>query len=62
MMRSILLAGLLLGTIASASAQTTLRVGDQKGNSQAVMEAALNFDDFTAKEPAYRPGSKNARI
>jgi hypothetical protein len=40
MMRSIAIAGVLLGTIASASAQTTLRVGDQKGNSQAVMEAA----------------------
>jgi sulfonate transport system substrate-binding protein len=40
MMRGILVGGLLLSAIASASAQTTLRVGDQKGNSQAVMEAA----------------------
>jgi hypothetical protein len=40
MMRGLLIAGFLLGAIASAGAQTTLRVGDQKGNSQAVMEAA----------------------
>ena len=40
MIRLALAAGLLLGTAVLASAQTTLRVGDQKGNSQAVMEAA----------------------
>ena len=40
MIRLIVIAGMLLRAIASASAQTTLRVGDQKGNSQAVMEAA----------------------
>jgi sulfonate transport system substrate-binding protein len=40
MMRAIVVAGLLLGAIVSAGAQTTLRVGDQKGNSLAVMEAA----------------------
>src|SRR3979490_2335517 len=40
MMRIIVIAGILLGAIASATAQTTLRVGDQKGNSQAVMEAS----------------------
>jgi sulfonate transport system substrate-binding protein len=38
--RALLVAGVLLGAIASAAAQTTLRVGDQKGNSQAVMAAA----------------------
>jgi sulfonate transport system substrate-binding protein len=42
-------AGLLLSTIASASAQTTLRVGDQKGNSQAVMEAAGVLGDVPYK-------------
>jgi sulfonate transport system substrate-binding protein len=49
MMRSIAIAGVLLGTIASASAQTTLRVGDQKGNSQAVMEAAGLLKDVPYK-------------
>ena len=49
MMRLILAAGLLLGAIASASAQTTLRVGDQKGNSQAVMEAAGVLKDVPYK-------------
>ena len=38
-MRALLLAGVWLDAIASATAQTTLRVGDQKGHSQAVMEA-----------------------
>jgi sulfonate transport system substrate-binding protein len=45
MIRSIFFAGALLGAIATASAQTTLRVGDQKGNSQAVMEAAGVLND-----------------
>ena len=49
MMRTILVAGLLLGAIASADAQTTLRVGDQKGNSQAVMEAAGVLKDVPYK-------------
>jgi sulfonate transport system substrate-binding protein len=45
-MRHLLVAGVLLGAIASATAQTTLRVGDQKGNSQAVMEAAGVLKDL----------------
>jgi len=49
MMRIIAIAGILLGAIASASAQTTLRVGDQKGNSQAVMEAAGVLKDVPYK-------------
>jgi sulfonate transport system substrate-binding protein len=49
MMRELLVAGLLLGAIASAGAQTTLRVGDQKGNSQAVMEAAGVLKDVPYK-------------
>ncbi|MDB5515329.1 MAG: aliphatic sulfonates transporter substrate-binding protein [Tardiphaga sp.] len=49
MMRRIVVAGLLLSAIASASAQTTLRVGDQKGNSQAVMEAAGVLKDVPYK-------------
>jgi sulfonate transport system substrate-binding protein len=49
MMRGLLVAGFLLGAIASAGAQTTLRVGDQKGNSQAVMEAAGVLKDVPYK-------------
>jgi sulfonate transport system substrate-binding protein len=49
MMRRILVAGLLLGAMASAHAQTTLRIGDQKGNSQAVMEAAGVLKDVPYK-------------
>lgn len=49
MMRGILAAALLLGAIASATAQATLRVGDQKGNSQAVMEAAGLLKDVPYK-------------
>jgi sulfonate transport system substrate-binding protein len=49
MRRAILVAGLWLGAIASAAAQTTLRVGDQKGNSQAVMEAAGVLRDVPYK-------------
>src|SRR5882762_1585038 len=45
MKRIIFAAGLLLGAMASATAQTTLRVGDQKGNAQAVMEAACVLKD-----------------
>src|SRR5258706_14275354 len=49
MMRFALAAGLLLGTIVSAGAQNSLRVGDQKGNSQAVMEAAGVLKDVPYK-------------
>jgi len=60
MMRRLLVAGVLLSAIASASAQTVLRVGDQKGNSQAVMEAAgmlkdvpyrIEWKEFAAAAP-----------
>jgi sulfonate transport system substrate-binding protein len=60
MIRSIFVAGLLLSAIASATAQTTLRVGDQKGNSRAVMEAAgvlkdvpykIEWKEFSAAAP-----------
>src|SRR3979411_1099723 len=60
MMRFALAAGLLLGTIVSAGAQNSLRVGDQKGNSQAVMEAAgvlkdvpyrIEWKEFPAAAP-----------
>jgi sulfonate transport system substrate-binding protein len=60
MIRFILAAGLALGSIGLASAQTTLRVGDQKGNSQAVMEAAgvlkdvpyrIEWKEFPAAAP-----------
>jgi sulfonate transport system substrate-binding protein len=60
-MRTILVAGVLLGgAIVSATAQTTLRVGDQKGNSQAVMAAAgvlkdvpyrIEWKEFPAAAP-----------
>jgi sulfonate transport system substrate-binding protein len=49
MIRLALAAGLLLGTAVLAAAQTTLRVGDQKGNSQAVMEAAGVLKDVPYK-------------
>jgi sulfonate transport system substrate-binding protein len=49
MMRGWLVAGVLLSAIASANAQTVLRVGDQKGNSQAVMEAAGVLKDVPYK-------------
>jgi sulfonate transport system substrate-binding protein len=49
MIRFALAAGLLLGTIVSADAQNSLRVGDQKGNSQAVMEAAGVLKDVPYK-------------
>jgi sulfonate transport system substrate-binding protein len=60
MIRFALAAGLLLGVIASAGAQNSLRVGDQKGNSQAVMEAAgvlkgvpykIEWKEFPAAAP-----------
>jgi sulfonate transport system substrate-binding protein len=49
MIRLALAAGLMLGSAVLASAQTTLRVGDQKGNSQAVMEAAGVLKDVPYK-------------
>ena len=49
MIRLALAAALLLGTPVLASAQTTLRVGDQKGNSRAVMEAAGVLKDVPYK-------------
>lgn len=49
MIRVALAAGLLLGSAVLVSAQTTLRVGDQKGNSQAVMEAAGVLKDVPYK-------------
>ena len=49
MIRLALAAGLLLGLAVHASAQSTLRVGDQKGNSQAVMEAAGVLKDVPYK-------------
>jgi sulfonate transport system substrate-binding protein len=60
MIRIVFVAGLLLSAVASAAAQTTLRVGDQKGNSQAVMEAAgvlkdvpyrIEWKEFPAAAP-----------
>jgi len=49
MIRFVLAAGLVLGSVSLVSAQTTLRVGDQKGNSQAVMEAAGVLKDVPYK-------------
>jgi len=45
----LVIAGILLGLATSASAQVTLRVGDQKGNSQAVMQAAGVLKDVPYK-------------
>jgi sulfonate transport system substrate-binding protein len=49
MIRLILAAVLALGPADLAAAQTTLRVGDQKGNSRAVMEAAGVLKDVPYK-------------
>jgi sulfonate transport system substrate-binding protein len=49
MIRFVVAAALALASIAVAAAQTTLRVGDQKGNSQAVMEAAGVLKDVPYK-------------
>jgi sulfonate transport system substrate-binding protein len=49
MIRFVLAAGLVLGSVSLAFAQVTLRVGDQKGNSQAVMEAAGVLKDVPYK-------------
>jgi sulfonate transport system substrate-binding protein len=60
MIRIILAAALLVGATALASAETVLRVGDQKGNAQAVMEAAgvlkevpyrIEWKEFAAAAP-----------
>jgi sulfonate transport system substrate-binding protein len=61
MIRALSIAALLLMSgIATATAQTTMRVGDQKGNSQAVMEAAgvlkdvpyrIEWKEFAAAAP-----------
>jgi sulfonate transport system substrate-binding protein len=60
MIRRLLVAGVLLSAMASASAQTVLRVGDQKGNSHAVMQAAgvlkdvpyqIEWKEFPAAAP-----------
>jgi sulfonate transport system substrate-binding protein len=60
-MRKLLFAaGVLLGLASAASAQVTLRVGDQKGNARAVMEAAgvlkdvpytIDWKEFAAAAP-----------
>ena len=49
MIRLMLAGALLFGSIELAAAQITLRVGDQKGNSQAVMEAAGVLKDVSYK-------------
>ncbi|GLH80046.1 sulfonate ABC transporter substrate-binding protein [Bradyrhizobium sp. SSBR45G] len=60
MKRLLLAASLLVALTASAAAQVTLRVGDQKGNSRAVMEAAgvlkdvpytIEWKEFVAAAP-----------
>jgi sulfonate transport system substrate-binding protein len=49
MKRLLVIAGILLALGTSAGAQVTLRVGDQKGNSQAVMQAAGVLNDVPYK-------------
>ena len=60
MKRVLAVAGILLAFTASALAQVSLRVGDQKGNSRAVMEAAgvlkdvpytIEWKEFVAAAP-----------
>ncbi|MFO1109623.1 MAG: ABC transporter substrate-binding protein [Bradyrhizobium sp.] len=60
MIRLLLVAALLAGSIEFGAAQTVLRVGDQKGNAQAVMEAAgvlrnvpyrIEWKEFPAAAP-----------
>ncbi len=49
MMRVVVALAVLIGSLVQASAQAVLRVGDQKGNSQAVMEAAGVLKDVPYK-------------
>jgi sulfonate transport system substrate-binding protein len=49
MKRLVLAAGLIAAALSSAQAETTLIVGDQKGNSQAVMQAAGVLKDVPYK-------------
>jgi sulfonate transport system substrate-binding protein len=49
MIRLLFVVALLAGATGAAGAQTVLRVGDQKGNSQAVMEAAGVLKDVPYK-------------
>jgi sulfonate transport system substrate-binding protein len=49
MKRLLIIAGVLLGFATQANAQVVLRVGDQKGNSQAVMQAAGVLNDVPYK-------------
>ena len=49
MMRLVLAAALVAGSLVHAQAHAVLRVGDQKGNSQAVMEAAGVLKDVPYK-------------
>jgi hypothetical protein len=49
MIRFLIAACLVVGAVSPAAAQTTLRVGDQKGNSQAVMEAAGVLKDSSLR-------------
>ena len=49
MIRLMLAGALLFGSLELVAAQNTLRVGDQKGNSQAVMEAAGVLKDVPYK-------------
>ena len=60
MIQLVLAAALLIGATGVAAAQTVLRVGDQKGNSQAAMEAAgmlkdvpyrIEWKEFAAAAP-----------
>jgi sulfonate transport system substrate-binding protein len=60
MMRLVFAAAVLLGLTAAAGARETLRVGDQKGNAKAVMEAAgvlkdvpytIEWKEFAAAAP-----------
>src|ERR1700761_6958793 len=60
MFRIVLALALLIAATVASAAETILRVGDQKGNSQAVMEAAgllkdvpykIEWKEFTAAAP-----------
>jgi sulfonate transport system substrate-binding protein len=49
MKRLLVTIGILVAALGSANAQVTLRIGDQKGNSQAVMQAAGVLDNLPYK-------------